>query len=227
MIVSLSEVQTKVRDAACGAGAPYGLAEDAGSCARRLAAWRWPWCEAVVHALDIFSRGECAAVLDGERPLCGPLVAQTLVDLVVAGGQSDADSVVVIAPLFVIPAAYDAGLARNVRIVPNADIEIIAGPDGIGVFHNDTIAEEIVDGNFGLLDLVDAAVSFSAWAGLGAQISISTAGLDEAAVATAASGVSVADASWDQLMDFVHKTYVPASEHSRLTGAGAGLIDSD
>lgn len=32
---------------------------------------------------------------------------------------------------------------------------------------------------------------------------------------------------WDRLNDFAAKTYVPASEHSRLAGAGAGVADND
>lgn len=32
---------------------------------------------------------------------------------------------------------------------------------------------------------------------------------------------------WDSLSEFAMKTYVPASDHSRLAGAGAGVLDSD
>jgi len=33
--------------------------------------------------------------------------------------------------------------------------------------------------------------------------------------------------TWVKLLDIAHKTYVPASEASRLSGAGAGLVDND
>ena len=33
--------------------------------------------------------------------------------------------------------------------------------------------------------------------------------------------------AWVKLLDLAHKTYVPASEASRLSGAGAGLVDND
>jgi len=33
--------------------------------------------------------------------------------------------------------------------------------------------------------------------------------------------------TWVKLLDLAHKTYVPASEASRLSGAGAGLVDND
>ena len=37
----------------------------------------------------------------------------------------------------------------------------------------------------------------------------------------------VADAIWDRLSALAYKTYVPSSEESRLSGAGAGLNDND
>ena len=39
--------------------------------------------------------------------------------------------------------------------------------------------------------------------------------------------VDVADAVWDDLMALAALTYVPASEASRIAGAGAGLSDND
>ncbi|MFV1441756.1 DUF3726 domain-containing protein [Phaeobacter sp. JH20_36] len=38
---------------------------------------------------------------------------------------------------------------------------------------------------------------------------------------------SVSNASWDQLGKFAHRTFAPATEESRLRGAGAGLSDND
>ena len=35
------------------------------------------------------------------------------------------------------------------------------------------------------------------------------------------------DTGWDRLTALAHKTYVPASDQSRLHGAGAGLTDND
>ena len=39
--------------------------------------------------------------------------------------------------------------------------------------------------------------------------------------------VDIADEIWEALSAFAHRTYVPASESSRLKGAGAGLTDND
>lgn len=42
-----------------------------------------------------------------------------------------------------------------------------------------------------------------------------------------AEGFAVADAVWRELLKLAARTYVPASEQSRLKGAGAGLSDND
>lgn len=42
-----------------------------------------------------------------------------------------------------------------------------------------------------------------------------------------ATSVTVSDLLWDQLNTLAAKTYVPATEASRLAGAGAGLTDND
>jgi hypothetical protein len=39
--------------------------------------------------------------------------------------------------------------------------------------------------------------------------------------------VDIGDEIWEALSAFAHRTYVPASEASRLKGAGAGLTDND
>jgi hypothetical protein len=40
-------------------------------------------------------------------------------------------------------------------------------------------------------------------------------------------GYSVPDDAWRALQLFEYRTYVPASAQSRLSGAGAGLLDND
>lgn len=40
-------------------------------------------------------------------------------------------------------------------------------------------------------------------------------------------GYPVADDAWRALQLLEHRTYVPASAQSRLSGAGAGLLDND
>jgi uncharacterized protein DUF3726 len=40
-------------------------------------------------------------------------------------------------------------------------------------------------------------------------------------------GAEVSDADWQKVAALVQKTFVPASEGSRLTGAGAGMTDND
>lgn len=40
-------------------------------------------------------------------------------------------------------------------------------------------------------------------------------------------GMAIDRERWSRLMQFAHRTYVPATERSRLEGAGAGMIDND
>ncbi len=44
---------------------------------------------------------------------------------------------------------------------------------------------------------------------------------------TIANGCFVEDEVWQKLQYFAHKTYVPSSCESRISGAGAGLLDND
>ncbi len=50
---------------------------------------------------------------------------------------------------------------------------------------------------------------------------------DTPVAAPAVQAVTVSQALWDALGDLAAKTYVPATEASRLAGAGAGLTDND
>ena len=40
-------------------------------------------------------------------------------------------------------------------------------------------------------------------------------------------GYLAPDDAWRALQALEHRTYVPASAHSRLSGAGAGMLDND
>lgn len=51
--------------------------------------------------------------------------------------------------------------------------------------------------------------------------------VDEAPAVPAAAPVTVAQSLWEYLNGLASKTYVPATEASRLAGAGAGLTDND
>ena len=51
--------------------------------------------------------------------------------------------------------------------------------------------------------------------------------VDGAALASRYDPAATADGSWTQIEQLAHKTYVPASDASRLSGAGAGLTDND
>jgi hypothetical protein len=46
-------------------------------------------------------------------------------------------------------------------------------------------------------------------------------------LATRYDPVETSDFGWDRITELARRTYVPASDQSRLRGAGAGLTDND
>jgi hypothetical protein len=61
-----------------------------------------------------------------------------------------------------------------------------------------------------------------------AELCVVPASSSRAKVSVVQSGpVDIGDEIWEALSAFAHRTYVPASEASRLKGAGAGLTDND
>jgi len=68
--------------------------------------------------------------------------------------------------------------------------------------------------------------------GIAGTVLVSPAAASEPALQTVTHSlrtgpVDIADEIWEALSAFAHRTYVPASESSRLKGAGAGLTDND
>ena len=62
---------------------------------------------------------------------------------------------------------------------------------------------------------------------LKSQISIRSGDRQASLFSVPASHSVIADRLWDRLLELAAHTYVPESEASRLSGAGAGLVDND
>src|SRR5215207_2698904 len=58
LLLSLNEVESQATKAARGAGLPWGLAEDAGQAARKMAEWGQDWSAALLALLCSPNRGE-------------------------------------------------------------------------------------------------------------------------------------------------------------------------
>lgn len=210
MIVSQTEAETMIAKAMSGAGRAWGIAQEAAPAVVRLQAGGLPGAAAAVEllratdGLDLETlmpaiTGNSLAAGSADAPaLCPVLVGCYLADL-----HHRLDGLAVRnvhSPLLLLPFVCRAATAVQV-----------SWDDGCAGF---------VDGRFfgeGALHGTRAA-----------EVNIST-GQDgkPAGQAPQTGGVDIACDLWEALNEFASRTYVPATEASRLKGAGAGLTDND
>ncbi len=209
MNVSLNEIEATAKRATRGAGYPWGLAEEAGKATRWLCAQGMDGAKSLAQLLE---QGLAASLRDhrpvaahadwaGQGVLCPIITGALLSD------RSDLLRAVPIrirnlaAPIFLMPFAASAARAQN-SVITLTTGQIMAATDG-GCLTAGQDWPALSDG-------VEVA--------LGGQL---TTPRPQATRATPDS------ASWDTLNRFAHRTYAPATEESRLLGAGAGLSDND
>jgi hypothetical protein len=220
MTPSLNEVEAIGKRAARGAGFDWGLAEEAGKAARWLTARDLPGPEALAALLAEVDGAPCSAgapaALDGRwtarggGPLCPLAAGAVLADL----GRARAETGRLRRPLLLLPAlALAARAAGRALAVAWPGLRAVITPDG-------TLS---LDGA--------AAAAMTAEA---PAVSVAPAAADARGAAGAARprparhhGRAVYAAAWAGLERLAHRTYAPATERSRLAGAGAGLTDND
>jgi len=207
MIVSLNEAEVMATKAAWGAGRPWGLAQDAGRAMSTLEAMRLPGAASLLDVLIATDGVPCERLRpvstqtewwQADGPMCPALVGAFISDL---GAQSEAVKLrQVHAPLLLVPfclMAFD-------NVVFNWNGCTIRSSDE-GLFVHGALNAKTAD-----------------------QVSIDNCAPAEQATHRWQPGaVDIADEIWEALSAFAHRTYVPASEASRLKGAGAGLTDND
>ena len=210
MRVTLSEIETTVRKASVGVGLPLGLAEDAG----RAAAWAAlvgvgnpAVFAAALEALDT-GRSVGAGPLSALR--AGPTACDAL--LTAADGAAvtlravDHPAIV----LFEVLEACD-GLAGALRVDWR-------GPDGAAVAvvrRGDGTIGGLVDRQAGPADM---------------RLALTDGPVPPPAAArpdVLAEGVDVDDACWRCIAAFAARLLVEGTAASRLSGAGAGVVDVD
>ncbi|MEZ5933296.1 MAG: DUF3726 domain-containing protein [Alphaproteobacteria bacterium] len=220
MSFSLNEIEAMGKRAARGAGLPWGLAEEAGKAARWLTARGLPGASLLADILsrnDKHDYGELAPVdVDGvwQAPagrLCPLIAGAALCDRAaeIAGGRV-IELGETAQPLLLLP--YVAGavkLTGATIAIAWGDLVVTLSPDG-----------ESIEGDRSALTARSAecvhcrpAVPVDAPADPAAQV-------NELAVPVDA-------ASWSRLAAFAQRIFAPATEASRLAGAGAGLSDNN
>jgi uncharacterized protein DUF3726 len=215
MIVSLNEIESRALKAARGAGMSWGLAEEAAAAASWLAERSLPWAETLIGLLaqqphtcpPRIDEDAIAPSRAGAR-LCPILTGALLSDLGPSPHAMEVHDV--LTPLWLAPfLARWTTPARAVRLAWG-EAPLSIGPNTLS--------------NSGAISMEVLAVPFAS------RVEIALAPATAAAHPLCErnrDGYPVPDDAWSALQLLEHRTYVPASAHSRLSGAGAGLLDND
>lgn len=210
---SLGEVEALARKAARGAGCSWGLAEEAGRAVRWLAARGLPGPEALVALLAWRDGLDHAAVVpvpgpEGWAGLSGPVcpivAGAMLCDGLWPGGQGALQLGPVVQPLLLLP--FAAWLAQARR-------------QALGLSWGETAVTLAPGGGLAREGPLLAAAP--------ARVRIGAEAMGRAAIAVPGNRARADGAVVAALERLAARTYAPATEASRLVGAGAGLSDND
>ena len=229
MHVSLSEVETTVCKAAMAVGLPLGLGEDAGRAARRMMALGVGSFAAFCDALDAVDQRRSTG-FDLERARTGdfgPKPAGRLLsairagpsacDLVVSAARTNitlADVDVAVVVLFEVLAA-SAAIEQGWRVAWNTGggaIEAVCWQGALMLIKGapeDLLATTSAD-------ITLCPVTHEP---RGPAITIDQRRQRD--------GVEIDRATWQRAKSYADRLLVAATEASRLTGAGAGIVDTD
>jgi len=213
--VSLAEIDAMGLKAARGAGLSWGLAQEAGRAARWLAAYRLPGPETLAALLEA-----TAADLPAHEPsraegvwqgrsgsLCPVRLGAALSDHAHEFQDSTAIRTgAVLQPLLILP--FLCRVARDCAMslaISGAGFAVTATPEG-------PASADFEGLDRGAIDALTVMI-VGTWDG-----ELRRNGPDAHTIS-----VDI----WRSLEALAHHTYVPASDQSRLAGAGAGLDDND
>jgi hypothetical protein len=218
MLCSLNEIEAQLRKAARGAGLPWGLAEEAGKAARWLAMHGIGCLPAFTALFErnvgrpydeiaIVQAGGCWRARGGV--LCPLIAGAAIVDRAdeIAGGTT-VELARVAWPVLLAPFAAMAATATGANIA-------LDWPGARFTFANACVRLDAT------LDVTGAASASHAACG---RLVCAAHGTP---IESEIAGAVVDERVWSRLDAIVRRTYVPASEESRLKGAGAGLLDTD
>ncbi|WP_120495545.1 DUF3726 domain-containing protein [Kiloniella sp. EL199] len=229
---SLNEIEASARKAARGAGMSWGLAEEAGKATRWLAARGLP---NVCLLLSLLKTNDGKAYnelrpqsLDLDiwntpnGPLCPVISGSALNDL--ADRLLDRHEIIlesVISPALILPIlgraakAIGKGFSVSWFSVSGGAVKVIIAPDVLYL-------EQGTINDLGTEQAERVSVS-----GILSDLSNLRAEKSGTIIERVVQGVPLSSEDWADLQAFAARTYVPATEESRLKGAGAGLSDND
>ena len=214
MSYSLNEVEATAKRAARGAGYSWGLAEEAGKATRWLCANGLDGCGALARLLDQVgadhlsdlspqsTTGDWAGASDH---LCPLTAGAALCDNATLLADRDIVMRNVLYPVLVLPFAAAAAKVgqRSVSVICDGQTVVCDASGECGASASEISA-------------IPATATLQVTSG-------GAVGSPQARATRATPEVE----DWATLSRFAQRTYAPASEASRLLGAGAGLSDND
>ena len=214
MSYSLNEVEATAKRATRGAGRSWGIAEESSKATRWLCAQGLSGATSLARLLDLTNRKAAdslaPATLTGEWSntevgLCPLVAGAALSDCAARLTAGDVVMHNVLQPALILP--FAAAVARQQQSLVTVAWEgLVAVTDGTALR---------VDDPDGVLMTKSAA-----------QLHV-TSGGELADPLTRQTRATPDPDDWAALNRFAARTYAPATEASRLLGAGAGLADND
>ncbi|CUH88753.1 hypothetical protein PH5382_02695 [Phaeobacter sp. CECT 5382] len=215
MTHSLNEIEAMSKRAARGAGLPWGLAEEAAKGTRWLSAFSFPGTEMLAGLLVLndrlpavdFSPTTLADHWSAPAGRMSPLIAGAAMSdcatHMEAGQVIEMENVSF--PLLVVPFAGGAALRLGVPVSVSWEG-----------------ARLTTDGQRLCVQGARTAILAPHAPQLSCAAPAEMTGQSEPVMRA-----DVDPDAWEKLAGFAHRTYAPATESSRLLGAGAGLSDND
>lgn len=217
MNFSLNEIEAQVRKAVRGAGLSWGLGEEGGKAMRWLASQNVDASAALSdilgrherHALDvqIVSSGSHAWRGKNGAPLCPLTLGAAICDDAWRLAEGDVLRAERVAqPLLLLPFVARAARAAHRALTLDAD-----GWQTLFSAAGDCATP------LAIRQMPDAGLVTCKETEAGA-VTTNTASFGRP---------DIDPSAWSRIEHFAYRTYVPATEHSRQHGAGAGMIDND
>ncbi|ANP35882.1 hypothetical protein JL2886_00960 [Phaeobacter gallaeciensis] len=215
MNLSLNEIEVMCKRAARGAGLPWGLAEEAAAASRFLTEVALPGADMLARLLERNDRRPVAMLAPMAAEGCWRAVSGRLCPVIAGSVLSDRAAELetgavfemeeVDLPLLLLPFAAAAAQRLDRPVALDwPDLRLVT--DGRQISVIGATKQMLRDHVPWLCCHMEAK--------LGRPLAPVQRG-------------QVAEDVWAQLSAFAHRTYAPASEASRLRGAGAGLTDND
>lgn len=235
MIVSLNEIAATAQKATSGAGHAIGIAEEMGFAIRWLCERNLRGAEKLLHALSRFPANDI--VLEshaeglhirgsGDRALSPLILAPSIGDLFVARRAARLTITIraLSHPLLLLPFIARAAGARDTASV----VWTTADGHSLAVNFSSGGCDILAADSFALIQARAENIACR-WktSKVDTPSLVSARRLQELRQTTIAQGCKINDPVWSKLQSLAHNTYVPISEASRLSGAGAGLTDND